>query len=568
MTLIEVLFGISLVMIAFVGFFALFQVSIDIVSASKSRAGATALANERMEYIRSLSYSAVGTVNGIPAGNIPQTEEVTLNGTVYERRTLIQYVDDSADGEGASDENGITTDYKRAKVEMTWTIRGVERSYSLVSSIVPKGVESVAGGGTLSIQVFDALAQPVSSASVRIYNQLATSTVDVTTYTNASGIVLFPGTPTASGYQITVTKNGYSTAKTYTADSANPNPSPRHLSISTNQTTSASFSIDVLSALSVRTWEPIVADEWSDTFADGAFLASLSSTTVAGGSLTLTNTEGYAYSNAVAPEYLASWEELAWSATVPSGASALVRVYADAGGTPVLISDEALPGNSAGFTSSPVSLSSLSTSTYPRLVLYAELADGSAETSPSLEDWEIVYEKGPTPLPSIPFTIRGAKTIGTDADGASIYKLEEDVSTDVSGAYETTLEWDAYTLTVDPSEGYDVAESCLPQPTSVAPGNSVLSDMYLVPATTNSLLVAVRHATSSELIGDVSVRLYKTGVDLYATTTSCGQAFFPGLSAGTGAGAYSIDVSKTGYTTGTFTDVPVSGASITNTTIQ
>lgn len=565
MTLIEVLFGIGFILIAFGGFFALFQISIEIVSASKAKAGAIALANERMETVRSLPYDSVGTQGGIPSGGLAQMEAISLNATEYTRRTLIQYVDAPQDGLGGADENGITTDHKRVKVELTWSVRGIPRSYALVSTVTPRGVESVAGGGTLSIQVFDAYAAPVGSASVRILNTSGTSTIDVITYTNSSGIVLFPGTPSGSNYEITVGKTGYSSAQTYAVTVGNPNPSPRHLSIATGQTTSASFAIDRLAAHTVRTWEAVDTETWSDSFADDDGLVEMASTTVSGGAITLTDTSGYAHATSVSPTYLASWKSASWSDTKPEGSSILYRLYGGSAGAWTLLPDTALPGNAAGFTTAPLDLSGVPTSTYPALSLRGALAQGSAGSPPSIELWEVAYERGPVPLPSLAFSMRGSKTIGTDSGGASIYKFDGDFTTDGSGAWATTtLEWDSYALSIDPiALNRDLAESCLPQPTSVSPGSASTTDLFFVPRTAHSLLVSVRNVTSSALVAGASVRLYRTGVNVYATTSPCGQTFFPGLSSGTisGGNAYSLEVSKQGFATETIPGVEISGAS-------
>src|SRR3972149_10171177 len=78
-TLIDTIVGSALMLIVFLGIAAAFQLSVDVVTNNKARAGAIALANERMEYLRSLSYTQVGVIGGIPAGNVPQEESVTLS---------------------------------------------------------------------------------------------------------------------------------------------------------------------------------------------------------------------------------------------------------------------------------------------------------------------------------------------------------------------------------------------------------------------------------------------------------------------------------------------------------
>ena len=67
-------------LLVFVGISGAFQLSIELVSNNKARIGAAALAQEQMEYIRSLSYDSMGVQGGIPAGNVPQTEVIPLNG--------------------------------------------------------------------------------------------------------------------------------------------------------------------------------------------------------------------------------------------------------------------------------------------------------------------------------------------------------------------------------------------------------------------------------------------------------------------------------------------------------
>ena len=568
MTLLELVVSIGLFTTAFLGIYGLFITSIDVVTGAKARAGALALANERMEQIRSLPYGSVGTVNGIPSGSLPQSEQVVLNQTTYTRRTFIDYVDDPADGIGAADTNNIAADYKKVKVELVWSIRGILRSYSQVTTVVPPGIESTSGGGTLRIQVINATAAAVSDAAVRIVNSSGSPAIDVTTYTDPTGIVLFPGSPAGSGYQITVTKSGYSTAQTYSVSGQNTNPNPGHLSISQAQTTSGTFAIDLLSSLSLLSYKAITTTTWSDSFADNTGLQKMASTSVSGGVLTLSSgaTVGSAVSATTTPTYLYSWDTASFTPSIPSGSTLKVHVYYDPGSGPQLIPDTVISGNATGFSSSPILLSSVSTSTYPNLLLGVDLNKGSAGTSPNLDSWSIDYDKGPIPLPSLPFSLRGNKTIGTNSSGASIYKFSQALSTDSSSLFSTsTLEWDSYTATVDSSAtGYDIAGSCSPQPVSVAPGASVSVSLYVAVHTTNSLLVTIGDASTGASINNATVVLSRTGVTLSKTSLLCGQVFYPGLSAGTvsGGNTYTLTVSKVGYQSATQTGVVVSGASL------
>lgn len=254
-SLLDTVFGTALLLIVFVGLYGAFQLTLELVQSSKSKTGALALASERVEYIRSLQYDDVGTVGGIPSGTLVEEETETLNGIEYARRTFVQYVDASQDGLGGSDTNGITTDYKVVKVNIEWDFRGETRSFFLVTNIVPQGLETVSGGGTLRVTVLDSLGSPVPSAQVSLANSAVVPAVSLSTFTNTSGIVEFPGAPSANSYEVTITKPGYSGAQTYSVSVANPNPSPGHLTVVETQTTSSSFAIDTVGSATVRTFE-------------------------------------------------------------------------------------------------------------------------------------------------------------------------------------------------------------------------------------------------------------------------------------------------------------------------
>jgi hypothetical protein len=164
------------------------------------------------------------------------------------------------------------------------------------------------------------------------------------------------------------------------------------------------------------------------------------------------------------------------------------------------------------------------------------------------------------------FRMRGNKTIGTNGSGDPIYKYDQNLSTDGSGALALSdMEEDTYTITVDGiSIGYDIAESCMPQPRALPPAGNVTTNILLAPHTSHSFLVDVRDIAGA-MIPNATIRLYRLpGYDETQTTETCGQRFFSGLSEGTigGGDAYSIDVSATGYQAYTSSDdVEVSGTS-------
>ncbi|MDB5238331.1 MAG: hypothetical protein JWM46_601 [Candidatus Kaiserbacteria bacterium] len=559
-TLIDTIVATSLMLVVFLGIAAAFNLSLDIVSNNKARGGAIALADERMEYIRSLTYAQVGTVGGIPSGVLAQSESLSLNGVSYVRRTLVLYGDDASDGTGVADGNSITADYKLVKVDVTWNSRTGARHIALVTRFSPApGVESAVAGGTLTINVIDSASSPLFNAQLRIVNASTTpasAAIDLTTYTNASGTATFIGATSTGAYQVTVTKSGYSTAQTYSLTAVNTSPNPGHLTVSTNQTTTGTFAIDLLAQKTVQTLNQIVPGTWTDPFSDAAKIATSTNVSVSGGKASLidTTSTGEVRSIAVAPSALMTWGTLTVTDTKPVGTLTRYRVYDAAG---ALIPDSQLSGNSAGFTSTSIDLSGVSTSTYPSLVFDSVLT-GAASSTPSIDVWSVGYTYGGDPLPNVAFTMRGAKTTGSGPSG-TVYKYNSALSSGSTGVLVLPgLEWDTYLITVaGTSTGYDIASACSPQPETLAAGASATTRLYFATHTVNSILIDVHVASSGVLLPGATVHLYKTGYSATSTADSCGQAFFSGLTSGT----YSLDVSKSGYTTYTSPAANVAGTS-------
>lgn len=564
MTMVELLVAIGVLLVVFGGLMSSFQFALSLIGSSKAHAGALSLANQRMEYIRSLAYDDVGTLSGIPNGLIPQQSTTTLNGITYNERILIQYVDAPEDGTGADDENGILADYKRAKVEYSWDFRGEAQTVSLISNIIPRGIETTEGGGTLTVNVFDALVSPLQGASVRVYNDTGTSTIDVTQYTNENGVAMFAGAPALANYQITVTKADHSTDQTYTASSSNPNPTPPHVAVLEAEVSTMNFSIDLLSDLTVQTVGLPETETFEDAFTDSGNIAASSSVAVSSGEVTLSGapgsyaSQGSLRSTAVAPTVVDAWNTAFYEARVPLNTAIAVSVY-DASGssTPTLIPDTDLPGNSTGFAPGSIDLSGLDANTYPALALGGTLSTSDSATTSALLSWSLEYTISQPSIADVPFTLTIDKSIGVNGS-TTVPKYEASYTTDSTGDRTLNdLEWGLYEVVVDDSS-YNVAEACEDIPYSLAPGVEETLTLTLAPAVTHSLRVRVEDINGTA-IPNADVTLSRTGFNESTVTSSCGGAFYNDSL--TSANDYSLQVDATGYTTQTLTGVGVTGAS-------
>ncbi len=564
-TLIDTLVGSALMLVVFLGIAAAFQLSVEVVTSNKARAGAIALANERMEYLKSLTYPQIGVEGGIPAGNVPQIESLDLNGVDYTRRTFVSYADDPEDGLGEADINDIIADFKNIRVEVSWESRQGYRSIELIGRVSPAGIETAVPGGTLTIIVVDADDVPLSNAQVRIVNTTVSPNISITTFSGDDGTISFIGAPATSGYEVVVSKSGYSTAQTYAATVGNPNPTPRHLTVSDNQTTSSTFAIDVLGSKTIRVFKQIVPISWSDTFNDSASIATSSSVTVESGEARLSGepyeSEGFLRSITVEPTILAGWNEVSWVDATPAGTELRYRVYDATGGADSPLSDSVLPGNGAGFTDSPIDISALATSTYRALKVHVDFATTDTAVTPSVQEIVLSYDYGPEPFPNFLFTLRGGKTIG---NSPTVYKYDSELTSDSSALVSLAhVEWDSYTIGVTATSTYEIAEACGPQPESLEPGASQATSIFLLPATAHSVLIDVRDG-SGALVPGASVNVTRTGYDETETTSSCGQVFFSGLSETT----YSVLVTKAGYQDNTTSGFNVSGDSRLSVVLQ
>lgn len=555
MTLIDVLVGTAIMLVIFLGLFAILRTSAVLSGAAASKAAALAIANGKLEQLRSLDYAAIGTVGGIPSGTIPQETTLVQDSVPFQVRTFISYYDDPKDGTGASDSNGIQADYKRAKITVSYETQAGSREVSVGSTFAPPGIETTTGGGTLRIVVVDADGAPVPGAEVTVINASTSPAINLTTFTDFAGYALFPGAATSTGYRVSATKTDWSTARTYSQDATNQNPTPGHLTIASGQTTTGTFAIDELATVLARTFTPIVPGMWSDTFSDAGQLATQSGTMVAGGAVALLSSDGYvpsgnAVSVAIAPSYLVAWHEAAFTSTVPSGTTLLVHVIDGAG---TLIPDEALSGNSSGFSASPISLATVSTTTYPSLALRAELGTSATTSTPVVLDWSLAYSRGPVPLPLLPFTLTGAKTIGSTISGTPLYKTEIATTTDASGVRSLSLEWDTYSLA---ASGYTVLATCPTAPFEILPGASTTADMFFATTTGNALKVFAKTDLGEE-VPYASVTLSRTGFTRTLAANACGFAYFGGLVSGS---EYTLTASGAGLSA-THSGVTVSGLS-------
>ncbi len=553
-TFVQTLVGISILLIIFLGLYAMFQLGMKIAAQNKARITATALANQRIETFRNLPYNQVGTLGGIPAGNIPESEVFTRNKIDFTVKTTINYIDDPFDG--VAPEDDLPNDYKQVKVKTTWP-GFIGGEVVLITNISPKGMESDQGGGNLSISVFDALGEPINQANIHLVNTQTDPAIDVNYQTNDQGEFLVVGAPTSTNaYQISVTKSGYSSAQTYSSDEV-ANPDKPHATVITGKLTEISFSIDLLGSMKVNTLSPWGSDSFNDSFFNSDYLSESEDIEIGSGQVILATStatsspyqlSGYLISQEIAPADILNWNELFWDDDQPLETEINYQLYYATSTDWELISDANLNGNSSGFSESPIDLSELLISEYPKLKIRGNLSTQSTSTTPTLYSWGVSWiTSQATPIGNVNFNLFNQKTIGTDENEEPVYKFSEDFITDPSGEIEIAdLEWGKYnfesleedlTLISTQPESDPIGEKI-----ELLPEEDKSISLFL--EATNSLLFDLVNTETLEPVFNAQVRLYK-GVDYDQTlfTDQSGQVIFIPLE----SGLYNYEIQADNY---------------------
>ncbi|MBI2410455.1 MAG: carboxypeptidase regulatory-like domain-containing protein [Candidatus Kerfeldbacteria bacterium] len=251
-TLLETIIAIAIFALVTSALYTLIQLGIRVLRDDSARLDAVSIAQAQLETIKNLPYEDIGVVGGIPEGAIEQTTTTIRNNNTFTVETDIRYIDDAFDDVAPTDT--VNTDYKKIRVEVRWNKQVVQKPVILITNIAPEGVETDTGGGTMWVEVYNANAEPIPNATVQVVNTEVDPAISFTSATDSNGQFLLPGAdPSVQAYQITISKTGYSSAQTYGVDAeTNPHPDPAHLTVVESEVTTATFTIDAVSDLSLH----------------------------------------------------------------------------------------------------------------------------------------------------------------------------------------------------------------------------------------------------------------------------------------------------------------------------
>lgn len=253
-TLIETLIGVVILGIIVVSIYRAFTAVLQILQVSEVRVAAATLANERMEFIRNMGYSDIGTVGGAPPGFVEPVETKKKRGIDFTVTTSVRNVDDPFDGTIGGNPNDLSpADYKLIDIIVQCALACSDpRAFEFTARAAPKALETASTMGSLFAQVIDASGLPVSGATVHITNPTVSPAINITDVTDTTGFLkIIDLPPSAQSYHIAVSKSGYSQDQTYAPSLSNPNPVKPDATVALQTLTQVTFPIDRVSTMNM-----------------------------------------------------------------------------------------------------------------------------------------------------------------------------------------------------------------------------------------------------------------------------------------------------------------------------
>lgn len=247
LSLIEIVIGVALFALVAVMLYSTYQRVFDVVRVAQSRVDTIALANSQFEIVRNLPYAQIGTVGGVPSGVLKPVQTLISSGRTFIATTTVRNIDQSFDGVVGGTPNDLSpADNKLVEIELMCVSCKNFRPLIFITAVGPKNLESASTNGSLFINVLDANGIPVSGADVHVVNTTTVPPIDILDVTPSSGILqIIDAPPALESYEVTVSKTGYSTERTYKPGVAPTiNPTKPHATVAVQALTQLTFMID------------------------------------------------------------------------------------------------------------------------------------------------------------------------------------------------------------------------------------------------------------------------------------------------------------------------------------
>ena len=258
-TLVEIVVDIAVIALVAAAVLTAYSASFRTMELAKAKIAAVALANEKMEEIRNMSYDSLATEHGpiYPGGTLLDNQEIVRQGVRFNVHLVISYVDDPFDGNADGTIAGKPKDlypYDYKKIDITVSKIGRSGYLSrITSNMAAKAAETPSNSGIIKICIIDSNNLPVAGATITVTNPDVSPAVNITAAVGNDGCIMIPNLPptTHNNYHLTATYDGYTTDLTSPRTSQNPNALQPDVDVSIQEVTPQTFVIDKLSTMQI-----------------------------------------------------------------------------------------------------------------------------------------------------------------------------------------------------------------------------------------------------------------------------------------------------------------------------
>lgn len=235
-TLVELVVSLAVLAIVMVSMFALYTNLISGMFVARSKAVATTLATNQMEYLKGLSYDSLAVAGGsiYSANPLPASSTTVLNNITYTVQTSINYVDDAYDGctnyptpavkllycrnypppNGAPAVDSNPQDYKTIHVSVK--NKSGDLLAEVDTQVGARVAETSSTTGAMLVTVLDDNGNPISGATVGVVNTSVVPNLSLSDSSDSNGVAIFYGLPpdTGTDYTVSASLSGYSSLST------------------------------------------------------------------------------------------------------------------------------------------------------------------------------------------------------------------------------------------------------------------------------------------------------------------------------------------------------------------
>ena len=138
-TLVEVVVAVAVFLIVATAIYDGYTSLLKMITSTRLKTVAIALANENLEIARNLPYDSVGLTDGVPIGTLLHFSTSTRSGVEFSVQLSVQNIDDPFDGLAGSDL--LPNDYKRVEVDITCLACANFTPFSASTYIAPDNLE-------------------------------------------------------------------------------------------------------------------------------------------------------------------------------------------------------------------------------------------------------------------------------------------------------------------------------------------------------------------------------------------------------------------------------------------